>query len=241
MAASTGLPTPPDVRRIETDTDIADAVAALLAADPRLKAVAEIAGAIPLRRRSGGFEGLAAIVTSQQISGAAAESIWTRLEATVDPFTPENFLRTPEEALRTAGLSRPKIRTLFGIAAALSDGFDLAGLHDAPAEDAIAGMVALKGIGPWTAEIYLLFCVGHPDVFPAGDLALQSAVWQALGLDKRPGDKALRSIAHAWSPWRGVAARLFWAYYAAQRQGAKAAKAGPRRNEGGQRARQGGF
>jgi DNA-3-methyladenine glycosylase II len=194
------------VRRIETEADITDAVAALVAADPRLKAVAEVAGPIPLRRRAGGFEGLAAIVTAQQISGTAAEAIWTRLKAAVDPFTPEQFLNTPEEALRAAGLSRPKIRTLFGIAAALADGFDLASLHHAPADEAVAAMVALDGIGPWTAEIYLLFCVGHPDVFPPATLALQSAVGQALGLERRPTDKALRGIAAAWSPWRGVAA-----------------------------------
>jgi DNA-3-methyladenine glycosylase II len=231
MAGRTAPPTPPDVRRIESQAHIAHAVAALLAADPRLNAVAEIAGPLPLRRRAGGFEGLAAIVTAQQISGTAAASIWTRLQAAVDPFTPEQFLLTPEEALRTAGLSRPKIRTLFGIAGALSDGFDLAALHDAPADEAVAAMVALNGVGPWTAEIYLLFCVGHPDVFPSGDLALQSAVGQGLGLPERPSDKALREIARVWSPWRGVAARMFWAYYSVQRLAAKGRIPGPGQSE----------
>ncbi len=167
---------------------------------------------------------MAAIVTAQQISGAAAEAIWTRLKAAVDPFTPEQFLQTPEEALRAAGLSRPKVRTLLGAAASISAGFDLASVHRAPADEAVAAMVALNGIGPWTAEIYLLFCVGHPDVFPTGDLALQVAVGQALGLERRPTDKELRGIAAAWSPWRGVAARMFWAYYRARRLALKEGK-----------------
>jgi DNA-3-methyladenine glycosylase II len=204
--------------RIETERDVARALKALLTADPRLQPLSDVAGPLPLRRRAGGFEGLSQIVTTQQISAAAAESIWARFKAAVDPFTPEQFLLTPEEALRAAGLSRPKIRTLTGIAAAAVDGFDLIAVHDLPAEQAMAAMTALKGIGPWTAEIYLLFCVGHPDIFPAGDLALQSAVHTGLKLRKRPDEKKLRKLAEKWSPWRGVAARLFWAYYRARRQ-----------------------
>ncbi len=209
------------MRPIETEKQIAKALAALLAADPRLVPVAKFAGPLPLRRQPGGFEGLASIITSQQISNAAAASIWTRFKAAVDPFTPEQFLLTGEEALRAVGLSRPKIQTLTGIAAAAADGFDLIAVHDLPAEQAMATMTALKGIGPWTAEIYLLFCVGHLDIFPAGDLALQGAVHHGLKLRKRPDEKRLRKIAAKWTPWRGVAARLFWAYYRARRDAAK--------------------
>jgi DNA-3-methyladenine glycosylase II len=205
------------MQRIEAAADIEAGLAGLLAADPRLRAIAEIADPIPLRRRPGGFEGLAAIVTSQQISSSASASIWGRLSAAIDPFTAENFLATPEEALRAAGLSRPKIRTLSGVASACADGLDFDALHDLAADEAMARMVALNGIGPWTAEIYLLFCVGHADIFPAGDLALQGAVEHGLSLDKRPREKALRALAEGWSPWRGVAARLFWAYYRARR------------------------
>jgi len=212
------------MRRIDSNEDITAGLVALLAADPRLAAISDIAGPLPLRRREGGFKGLAGIVTAQQISDAAAASIWARLQAAVEPFSPERFLAAPEGALRAAGLSRPKIRTLTGIAAALAEGFDLEGLDELPSEQALAEMVSLKGIGPWTAEVYLLFCVGHPDVFPAGDLALQIGVQHGLGLDERPADKALRTIAAAWSPWRGVAARLFWAYYRARREAAKAAR-----------------
>jgi DNA-3-methyladenine glycosylase II len=209
------------MRTIETDRHMAKAMKALLIADPRLAPIAKVAGPLPLRRRSGGFEGLASIITSQQISTAAAASIWARLKATVDPFTPEQFLLTTEETLRTVGLSGGKIRTLSGIAAAAADGFDLMAVHDLPAEQAITTMTALKGIGPWTAEIYLLFCVGHPDIFPAGDLALQTAVQKALPLRTRPDETKLRKLAEKWAPWRGVAARLFWAYYRAEREAAK--------------------
>ncbi len=216
-------PAVPKLKPIDTERDIRRAMKALIAADPRLKPIAETAGPIPLRRRAGGFEGIAAIVTAQQISTTVATAIWGRLEAAIAPFTPEKFLATPEEALRAAGLSGAKVRTLTGIAAAALDGFDLVAVHDLPGEEAMAAMTALKGIGPWTAEIYLLFCVGHPDIFPAGDLALQVAVQDALRMRKRPDEKRLRKIAEKWSPWRGVAARLFWAYYRARRDAGKAA------------------
>jgi DNA-3-methyladenine glycosylase II len=210
------------LKPIETKRDITRATKALLVADPRLVPVAEVAGPLPLRRREGGFEGLASIVTAQQISDSAAASIWARFKTAVDPFTPQQYLATSEETLRAVGLSRPKIKTLCGIAAAAIDGFDLVAVHDLPAEQAMAAMMALKGIGPWTAEIYLLFCVGHPDIFPAGDLALQVGVQQGLGLRKRPDEKKLRKLAQKWVPWRGVAARLFWAYYRKRRDAAKA-------------------
>jgi DNA-3-methyladenine glycosylase II len=212
-------------RSIETEADIAEALSALLTADHRLVAVAEIAGALPLRRRSGGFEGLAHVVMGQQISIHATDSIWRRLYAAIDPFTPAQFLRASEEELRAAGLSGAKVRTLAGIAKACTEGLSLEALHDLPAEEAIAALVALKGVGRWTAESYLLFCVGHPDVFPAGDIALQGAVHHGLRLKQRPDEKRLRKLAEKWSPWRGVAARLFWAHYRAMRQAAKQARA----------------
>lgn len=210
-----------NLKPIETKRDIAHGTKALLAADPRLVPIAEIAGPLVLRRREGGFEGLAAIITAQQISDKAAAAIWARFKEAVEPFTPEQFLSMSEETLRAVGLSRPKIRTLTGVAAAAADGFDLIAVHDLPADAAVTTMTALKGIGPWTAEIYLLFCVGHPDIFPAGDLALQVGVQQGFRMRKRPDEKKLRRIATKWSPWRGIAARLFWAYYRAQRDRAK--------------------
>jgi DNA-3-methyladenine glycosylase II len=216
------------LRAIQEQRHIENALTALLSADPRLGPVLDVAGPVPLRRRPGGFAGLARIITAQQISDAAADAIWARLTAGMEPLTPEVFLAAGEEALRQAGLSRPKIRTLTGIATACCDGFDPDRLHELPPEEAIAAMVALHGIGRWTAEVYLVFCCGHPDIFPAGDLALQNAVAMAFGGDGRPSEKELRVLAEAWSPWRAVAARLFWAYYRARRQArAGNAVAGP--------------
>jgi DNA-3-methyladenine glycosylase II len=206
------------MRRIDTEADIAEGLVFLLAADPRLRSVAQAAGAVPLRRSPGGFSGLAHIVTAQQISDAAADAIWARLQATLDPFTPEALLAAGEARLRAAGLSRPKIRALTAVAEAASAGFDLDGLVRLPPEEGVAALVRLKGVGPWTAEVYLLFCCGHADIFPAGDLALRAAARDALSLPERPGEAALREIARGWSPWRGVAARLFWAYYRAVRE-----------------------
>lgn len=206
------------MRAIETLSDMEAALALLVASDPRLASVAAIAGPVALRRRPGGFEGLAAIVTAQQISTVAAESIWRRLKAAVDPFTPRMLLATPEATLKEAGLSRAKIRTLTGLATAADQDLDLDAIHQFAAEDAISAITALSGVGPWTAEIYLLFCVGHPDIFPAGDLALRNAVHDGLRLRERPDERGLRKLAERWAPWRGAAAHLFWAYYRVRRQ-----------------------
>lgn len=206
------------MRLIQDADDIAEALTALLAADPRLAPVLAVAGQVPLRRRPGGFAGLARIITAQQISDAAADAIWARLTAAIEPLTPVALISAGEETLKAAGLSRPKIRTLAGIAEACCDGFDPERLAELPPDEAIAAMVTLHGVGRWTAEIYLLFCCGHPDIFPAGDLALQNAVAMAFGRDERPKEAELRAIAEVWSPWRAVAARLLWAYYRARRR-----------------------
>lgn len=203
---------------IEQLDDIRRGLDALVRADPRLAMVIEIAGDVPLRLGTRGFEGLVEIIVSQQVSKASADAIHARLCRTISPLEPQRLLACCDDDFRAAGLSRPKQRAMLAISQSVSDGMlDLDGVARMPVEKAIAHMVAVKGIGPWTAEIYLLFCCGHPDIFPAGDLALQEAVRHAFGLDERPGDKALREIATIWSPWRGVAARLFWAYYANMR------------------------
>jgi DNA-3-methyladenine glycosylase II len=202
------------MRRIDTLKDIQSGLEALIAIEPRLAHVAGIAGEVPLRRHPAGFESLAGIIVSQQISKASADAIFGRLKAAIDPFTPGQVLRLGEAALIGAGLSRPKQKTFFAVAQACGDGLDLEALCGLPAPDAIAAMTAMPGIGPWTAEVYLLFCAGHPDIFPAGDIALQNAVRHAFNLESRPTPKPLTAIAGRWSPHRSVAARLFWAYYA---------------------------
>jgi DNA-3-methyladenine glycosylase II len=114
-------------------------------------------------------------------------------------------------------MSGPKIKTLRAVAAAVRDGLDLDALAHAPAEEAHARLTAVHGIGPWTADIYLLFCLGHPDIFPVGDLALRNAVADAFGLLTSISPNTVAEIAEPWSPWRSVAATLFWAYYGARK------------------------
>jgi DNA-3-methyladenine glycosylase II len=209
----------PTSHRIETEADVAAGLDALLAADPRLHALAAIAGAVPLRRRPGGFEGLARIVVSQQLSTASAAAIWGRLAAAFDPFTPQALIRARADRLARLGLSAPKIRALKEIAKAIVGGaLDCDGLADLPADAAHRTLCAVYGIGPWTADIYLLFCLGHADAWPAGDLALQEAARLGLALPARPDARECAQLAEPWRPWRGVAARLLWAYYRVVKQ-----------------------
>ncbi|WP_333823639.1 DNA-3-methyladenine glycosylase family protein [Pinisolibacter sp.] len=212
------------MRRIENDEDVAAGLVELTRIDPRLEPVVAIAGPVPLRRRPPGFEGLARIVVAQQVSAQAATSIWNRFEETLGGRVDAAAIAAhDDETLRGAGLSRPKVVTLRAISAAVSDGLDLEAVAGAPVDEATEKLVAIKGIGPWTAEVFLLFCAGHPDVWPGGDLALRNAVGDAFDLGDRPDEAACRAIAAAWAPWRGVAARLFWAYYAARRDGREGA------------------
>jgi DNA-3-methyladenine glycosylase II len=200
--------------RIDSDADIAAGLAALTAADPRLAQLAEIAGPLPLRRRPGGFAGLVAIVVSQQLSTASAAAIWGRLSARFEPLHHDAITRARAATLKRIGLSTPKIRTLKAIARAVRSGaIDFAGLDEMTAETAHAMLTATHGIGPWTADIYLLFCVGHSDAWPAGDLALQEAARIGFALPARPRVPEMIALAEPWRPWRGVAARLLWTYY----------------------------
>jgi DNA-3-methyladenine glycosylase II len=201
------------MRRIQSSRDISDGLDALCVIDPRLALVRSMAGEIPLRLSEPGFESLASIIVSQQVSRASADAIFGRLVKLVDPLTPEGLLSASEDRFREAGLSRPKQKTLLAMARAVADGLDLHHLCGLEAGDAIGRMTAISGIGPWTAQCYLLFSAGHPDVFPARDVALQAAVGHAFGLESRPGEKTLVAMAESWAPWRGVASRLFWAYY----------------------------
>jgi DNA-3-methyladenine glycosylase II len=200
--------------RIHTETDLDVALAALAKADPRFVSLIAKAGRPPLRRRSDGFAGLAAIVVSQQLSTASANAIWGRLAAAFDPLDPEAILRARPARLARLGLSAPKIRALKEIARAVNRGdLALAALSELAAEEAHAALTAVHGIGPWTADIYLLSCLGHADAWPAGDLALQEAVRLAFRLPNRPTAKEMSALAERWRPWRAVAARILWSYY----------------------------
>jgi len=209
--------------RLHTESDLDAALAYLVKADPRFGQALTLAGRPPLRRRPDGFAGLAAIVVSQQLSTASAKAIWQRLEAALDPFDHVAMLRARTPKLVRAGLSAPKIRTLKAIAKAIDCGeLDLPSLVHQPADNAHRALTAVHGIGPWTADIYLLFCLGHADTWPAGDLALQEATRLLLALDARPNAKEMGPLAEAWRPWRGAAACMLWSYYrvAKQREGA---------------------
>lgn len=209
------------IRRIRTKADLNEGVAALVASCPHMSRVHALSGPPLLRRRPAGFKGLARVITAQQLSVASAAAIWDRIEARVRPFTPAAFLAMPNRDLRRAGLSRVKIATLRSVAQALNEGtVDLDALTHAPEEVIHAELTALKGIGPWTADIYILFCLARADAWAPGDLALQYAVRDALRLDARPSLDEMVEIAEAWRPWRGVAARLLWAYYGLRRRGA---------------------
>ena len=199
---------------LHTDADLRAGLAQLILADPRLKPVAEKAGAFGLRRREGGYAGLCAIVCGQQLSVASATAIRDRLFKAFDPFHHDTVRQARGDKLKRLGLSAAKIKSIREIGKAVAKGrIDLDTVGAMEADAAHAALTALHGIGPWTADIYLLFCLGHADAFPAGDLAMQESARIAFGLRKRPDAKALTKIAQAWRPWRGVAAHLLWAYY----------------------------
>lgn len=204
-----------DMRRIDSAEDIAEGLLALARCDARLARAIALAGPVPLRRKPPGYAALAEIILSQMVSKASANALWRKLELAAGEISPAAVLNLTPEALRAAGLSRAKAATLQRVGeAVLASELDLEHLCALDGQAAIGAMTAIKGVGPWTAEVYLLFCAGHPDIFPAGDVALQSAAAHVLGLETRPQSNVLADMARRWSPWRGVAARLLWAYYA---------------------------
>jgi DNA-3-methyladenine glycosylase II len=195
-------------------------MAALVIACPHLARIHALAGDPPLRKRPKGFEGLARVIVGQQLSIASAGAIWGRVEARVKPFDAATLLAVPDRDLRKAGLSRGKIATLREVATAIDQGaLKLSALDRAPEEVIHAELTALKGIGPWTADIYIMFSLARADAWSPGDLALQHAVKDALLLEERPSPVEMNEVAEAWRPWRGVAARLLWSYYALRRKG----------------------
>jgi DNA-3-methyladenine glycosylase II len=183
----------------------------------------EKAGMPALRRREAGYAGLCHIVCGQQLSTASAGAIRARLFAAFDPFHHDAIRLARSDKLARLGLSKPKIKSLKAIAQAIAKGqIDLDVVGRMEADAAHTALTALHGIGPWTADIYLLFCLGNADAWPAGDLALQESARIAFGLKRRPDAKAMVKLAESWRPWRGVAAHLLWAYYHAvkRREGA---------------------
>jgi DNA-3-methyladenine glycosylase II len=199
---------------LETQTDLEDAIRALVEQDPRLKPILEITGMPAIRQREPGFAGLAAIVCGQQLSTASAAAIWARVSAAFDPFDYDEIRKARADRLGRLGLSAAKIKTLKHIARELAEErLNLDVLANEDADAAHNTLTALPGIGPWTADVYLLFCLGHGDAWPAGDLAVQEAVKIGLGLKTRPTPKQMAPLAEPWRPLRGAAAHLWWSYY----------------------------
>jgi DNA-3-methyladenine glycosylase II len=196
-------------RIIETPACVAEGAAWLAAREPRFAAALAETGALPLRRRADGFGALLDAIVSQQVSVASADAVMARL-AKAGLTGPRKIARASDADLRACGLSRQKVRYVKALAAS---GLRFAHLREKPTDEVVETLIALPGIGRWTAEIYAMFSLGRADVFAPGDLALQEAARILFALPERPGERALRAMAEAWSPWRGVAARLLWAYY----------------------------
>jgi DNA-3-methyladenine glycosylase II len=210
------------VRRLETQADLRRAITKLVKQDPRLRPILATTGMPALRRREPGFIGLAQIVVGQQLSTASANAIWNRMSKAFDPFHHDSIRGATAARLGRLGLSAAKIKTLKLLAAEIrSRRLDLEGLGELDADEAHKILTALHGVGPWTADVYLLFCLGHADAWPAGDLALQDAVRLGLNLRSRPTTKEMTTLAEVWRPYRGAAAHLWWAYYRASRKSTK--------------------
>ncbi|MBM3490935.1 MAG: DNA-3-methyladenine glycosylase 2 family protein [Alphaproteobacteria bacterium] len=187
---------------------------ALARRDGDFRRVLRLYGPPPERRRPPGFGTLLRILVAQQISTAAADGIWRRLEIGITPLNPERVLAFDIQGLRGFGLSLGKARYAQAIAQALLDGtLDLEAVATADDEAAIALLTEVKGIGRWSAELYLLIALARPDVWPAADLALMTAAQRLKALPLRPDTKAMTAMAEAWRPWRAHAARLLWHYY----------------------------
>jgi len=199
---------------LNTQADLDSAVTALVKHDPRLKPILDLTGMPALRRREPGFAGLAHIVCGQQVSTASAAAIWARVSGAFNPFHHDALRKARADRLGRLGLSAAKIKTLKNLARELAaERLNLEVLAEEDADAAHNTLTRLHGIGPWTADVYLLFCLGHGDAWPAGDLAVQEAVKIGLGLKTRPTAKQMAPLAEPWRPLRGAAAHLWWSYY----------------------------
>jgi len=198
------------------DAAMAQIRAALAQADPALARAHAEAPALAWRIRPTGFEGLLGMIVGQQVSTASAAAIWARVQAGLGRVTPDVVIARGVEGMRAVGLSLPKARYAVALAEAAPDWSELSRLDD---DAALGRLVALKGIGRWTAEVYLMFCDARADIFPSGDIALQEALRWADRLERRPDADATARRAEAWGPHRSTAAHLLWAWYGAVRRG----------------------
>ena len=197
------------MRTIESFKDVEEGARYLSSIEPRFAYAWELTGPLPLRRREEGFAALLDMIVSQQVSVAAADSIWSKIRV-AGYDDPVKLSSASDEQIRACGLSRQKAgyaRTL-----ATSD-IDFAKLRELPDDEVVRCLTELKGIGRWTGEIYAMFSLGRPDVIAAGDLALQESARLLFEMPDRPTETELRVMAVPWAPWRSVGARLLWAFY----------------------------
>ena len=204
---------------IRTEADVRRGIRGLRRACPTLRRLHDQTGDPPVRHVGHGFEGLSRIIVGQQLSVASATAIWRRTHALIAPFEPEGLLAATDAELRTAGLSAGKVRTLRALGrACVADGLAVAALGTLSEPEIRERLMRVSGIGPWTADIYIMFCLGRADAWASGDLALQVATAMAFGRDQRLKPLELENLAERWRPWRGVAARLLWAWYGLSRR-----------------------
>ncbi len=196
------------------DAALQKAVAHVCSLEPRFKNVVESHGVPSLRAADGGLVGLLQMVTEQFLSLAAAAAIWKRVAATLSPCDAQSILKLPQEQLVALGLSRAKARSFHGIAAAVAAGeFSFGALAEMDDAAAHKALVALPGIGPWTADIYLLTVLLRADAWPWGDVALQAAAQHLFALEVRPQKLEMLKLGEAFRPYRAVVARLLWSHY----------------------------
>jgi DNA-3-methyladenine glycosylase II len=192
------------------------AIQALLNRDALFGNCLNVAGTLPepVLRAPAGFPGLLRIILEQQVSTKAAEAMWRKLCAMVDPVTPDAVLALDDEALRQCGFSRQKTVYARGLAEDVASGrLDIEAVHRMPDDEALESLVRIKGIGRWSAEIYLLLVLGRPDVWPVDDLAVAVGLQWLLGRAERPPRDELVARGEPWRPYRSTAARLVWHYY----------------------------
>ena len=201
-------------RIITSQECISEGLDALAKLEPKFKQIIKTSEEIPLRRTSEGFDRLLSNIVSQQLSVAAADAIWNKIElAGLNKI--QKIRKVSDQELRDVGLSKQKIKYVRSLANA---NINYRSLRTMPTSQVVNELTQVSGIGNWTAEIYAMFSLGRADVFAPGDLALQEATRLLFNLPERPSENELRSMAKDWSPWQAVAARLLWSYYNQQKK-----------------------
>ncbi|HEX2268296.1 MAG TPA: hypothetical protein VHH35_02105, partial [Pyrinomonadaceae bacterium] len=191
-----------------------DAARELATRDETLARILVTHGAPPMWRRATGFATLVHIILEQQVSLKSAKAMLLRLQSAIDPFTPERFVDLGETHLRGLGVTRQKSAYLLHLSGSILNGdLSLTKLSRMPDEEVRQRLTRIKGIGSWSADVYLLMAMRRADIWPAGDLALAVAAKELLGLEKRPTPEELEEIAEKWRPYRAVAARMLWQHY----------------------------